>query len=99
MQICEMDTFVATCRSAKGAVELARFMEGRFPFDSSIRGEQIHKFIVVVDVNGTVEVHSTVAVNALGRADFHKIVAEFSSRSLRRPVQSMRPVADMRLAA
>jgi len=99
MQIYKMDTLVASCRTVQGALDLARFMESRFPFDSSIHSEQLHKFNVVMDVDGKIAVHSTVAVNDLGREDFKKFVVDFTTLKLRKPVQSMRPAASMRRAA
>jgi hypothetical protein len=88
--IYEMDTFVAKCRTVEGALELAAFMERKFPLDSSSvlsEDEQLHKFIVAVSVEGHIEVHSTIPVNDLGREDFKKFVVEFTTLKMRKPVQ------------
>lgn len=90
MQFNEMDTFVASCRSVDGALELARFMESKLPLDPSSvlpECEQLHKFNVVVSAVGKIEVHSTVPVNDLGRQEFKKLVVEFTTLKMRKPVQ------------
>ncbi len=92
MQTYVMDTFVASCRTTEGALELARFMERMFPLDprSALpETEQLHKFNVVVSVDNKIEVHSTLLVNDLGREDFKKFVREFTSLKMRKPVQSV----------
>lgn len=73
----EMDTFVATCRTTNGALELAQFLECKFPFYRRFKGDQLHKFVVTVELDGKIEVHSTVPVNDLGREDFKKYITEF----------------------
>lgn len=79
----ELSTFVASCRTIDGALELARFMERKFPLDSAIPiAEQIHKFNVVVDISGKVEVHSAFSVGDLGREEFRKYVSEFRNLKL-----------------
>jgi hypothetical protein len=95
-----MDTFVASCRSVEFAMDLARFLERKFSFNPRIRGEQIHKFNVVVDVADKIQVHSTVAVNDIGREDFKKFVAEFTALKTRKPVQGacLHPGAMLRAA-
>jgi hypothetical protein len=80
MKLYVMDTFVRSCRTPEGALELARFMECKFPLDRKSvlsEGEQLHKFVVAVPQDGRFEVHSTVPVNDLGREDFRKYVLEF----------------------
>jgi hypothetical protein len=100
MQFYDVDTFVATCRTTNGALELARFLERKFPLDSRITGDQIHKFNVTVELDGKVEVHSAVAVNELGREDFKKYVADFLQIKMqRKPVQSAKPAAMAATAA
>jgi hypothetical protein len=86
-----MDTFVASCKTTEGALELARFMERMFPLDPKSvlsEAEQLHKFNVVVGADNAIEVHSTVPVNDLGRQDFKKFVVEFTTLMMRKPVQS-----------
>lgn len=94
-----MSTFVASCRSEAAAMELARFLERKFPFNPRIRSDQLHQFIVVFDVDGAIQVHSAVAVNDLGREDFAKFVAEFKALKMGRPVQNMRPTGTLLRAA
>ena len=86
-----MDTFVASCKTTEGALKLARFMEHMFPLDPKSalsETEQLHKFNVVVSVNNTIEVHSTVPVNDLGRQDFKRFVVEFTTLMMRKAVKS-----------
>ncbi len=91
MYFYEMDTFVESGRTVEGALELARFMEKKFPLDHNSlfsENEQLHKFVVAVSADGKIEVHSTVSVNDLGREDFKKCVVEFTTLKMRRPVQT-----------
>lgn len=92
MKLYEMSTFVASCRTLDGALELARFMETRFPMDARIHGTQIHQFVAVVQTDGRVTVHSVVPVNEIGKEDFKKCVAEFLEiKQVRKPIQSQQP--------
>jgi len=80
MKLFVMDTFVRSCRTPEGALELARFMEAKFPLDRKSvlsENEQLHKFVIAIPHDGKFEVHSTVPVNDLGREDFKKYVLEF----------------------
>ncbi len=77
MKLYEMDTFVASCRTVEGALDLARFMESRFPLDPKSvlpERERLHKFLVAVSPDGKIEVHSAVPVNDLGREQFRERV-------------------------
>ena len=90
MKAYQMDTFVAKTRTVEGALELASFLERKFPLDTKSvlsDDEQLHKFIVAVSLEGTIEVHSTVPVNDIGREDFKKYVVEFTTLKMRKPVQ------------
>lgn len=90
MEVYEMDTFVASCRTVEGALAFARFMERKFPLDHKSAlpaAEQLHKFNVVVSAEGKIEVHSTVPVNQIGREDFKRFVTEFTTLKLRKPTQ------------
>jgi hypothetical protein len=73
-------------------------MEGKFPLDPKILSDQVHKFVVVEDVSGKIQVHSTVAVNDIGREDFKQFVSEFTVLQMRKPAQSRFGVSS-RLAA
>jgi hypothetical protein len=88
VQFYDMSTFVASCRTAEGALELARFMERKYPTDDTVKGDQVHQFVVMVSQDGKMEVHSTVAVNDLGRDDFKKFVLEFTTLKMRKPIQT-----------
>ena len=78
LSIIELSTFVATCRTVKGALELARFMECKSSdVARTLLDNQIYKFNVVVDSEGKIEVHSVIAVNDLGLEDFKQHVTEF----------------------
>jgi len=64
MKLCVMDTFVKSCRTPEEALELARFMEAKFPLDRNSvlsESEQLHKFVVAVTQVGNFEVHSIVS--------------------------------------
>lgn len=94
MKLYEMSTFVASCRTLDGALELARFMEKKFPLDEKIHGSQLHRFVAVVQTDGRVTVHSVVPVNELGKEYFKKCVAEFLEiKQVRKPIQAQRPAA------
>jgi hypothetical protein len=71
-----MDTLVGSCRTVEGAMDLAKFLESKFPLEPRIMGAQLHKFVVVVNIAGKIQVHSAVEVNDIGREDFKKFVAE-----------------------
>ncbi len=94
MKFYEMDTFVAPRRTVEGALDLARFMESRFPLDPKSvlpEREQLHKFLVVVGPDGKIEVRSVVPVNDLGREEFRKHVVEFTTLTMRKPIQVVDP--------
>lgn len=98
-----MDTFVASCHTVEAALEFARFMEQKFPLDHRSvlpESEQLHKFNVVVMADGKIEIHSTVPVNEIGRADFKRFVVEFTTLKMRNPTQraGVLPAAMRRVA-
>ena len=107
MKLCVMDTFVKSCRTPEEALELARFMEAKFPLDRNSvlsESEQLHKFVVAVTQVGNFEVHSIVPVNNLGREEFKKYVSEFlemkcASMSAKKPIARVTTVPARRSVA
>ena len=89
----DMTTFVCNCKTSQGALELAQYLERRFPGIPYQNAKPL-RFNVILTTEGKVSVHSELPFNELGKADIKQAVADFvaaKTKSLpqRRPVQSV----------
>lgn len=72
----DMTTFVCNCKTAEGAMELAKYLESRFP-EIRYQNAKALRFNVVLTTDGKAAVYCEQPFNEIGKADIKAAVMDF----------------------